>query len=85
MNQSGAATTARYRIYGDQEMKDTFLIRETLGGVIAYEHPDYMVKDDHENKHSYDLDTEKFTVHIELSVSDEPCWKTAGITMLRER
>ena len=62
-------------------MKDTFLIRETLGGVIAYERPDYMVRDDRETKHSYDLDIDDFTVHIELSVSDEPYWKTAGMIM----
>lgn len=62
-------------------MIDTYFIRETLGGIIAYERPNYMIKNDQEDKHSYDLDIDEFTVHIEISVSDEPCWKTADMIM----
>ena len=63
------------------EMKNTGKIRETLGGIIAYKRPNYMVRDEREDKHSYTLDTDGFTVSIEISVSEEPVWKTADAIM----
>ena len=44
------------------------MIRETLGGVIAYTRPGYMVKEETDDSHSYELETDDFVISIDINL-----------------
>ena len=76
-----AETTASETTTTADESGEAAMIRETLGDVLAYSRPEYMVKEEIENSHSYILDTDEFYMSTDISLSDGSVEGTADAIM----
>ena len=76
-----AETTASETTTTADESGEAAMIRETLGDVLAYSRPEYMVKEEIENSHSYILDTDEFYMSTDISLSDGSVKGTADAIM----
>ena len=76
-----AETTASEKTMTADESGKAAMIRETLGDVLAYSRPEYMVKEEIENSHSYILDTDEFYMSTDISLSDGSVKGTADAIM----